>query len=69
MINPQQIAKQFALMDISTRATQLERQQNDIDTQTAALDSLESALNDFQSAVDALCSTNPPAACSPAPLA
>ncbi len=54
MINPQQIAKQFALMDISTRATQLERQQNDIDTQTAALDSLESALNDFQSAVDAL---------------
>ncbi|OLR20253.1 flagellar filament capping protein FliD [Enterobacter kobei] len=54
MINPQQIAKKFALMDISTKASSLARQQNDIDTQTSALDSLDSALTAFQSAVDAL---------------
>lgn len=54
MINPQQIAKKFALMDISTKASSLTRQQNDINTQTSALDSLDSALTAFQSAVDAL---------------
>ena len=54
MINPQTLAKQFALMDISTRATQLERQQQDLDVQTNALSTLDTALTDFQSAVDAL---------------
>ena len=54
MINPQKMAKQFALMDISTRASQLQRQQNDLDTESSALSTLESALTSFQSAVDAL---------------
>lgn len=54
MINPKQLAKQFALMDISTRATQLERQQKSLDSQSSALNTLESALTDFQTAVDAL---------------
>lgn len=54
MINPQVMAKQFALMDISTRASQLERQQTNLDTESAALSTLESALTSFQSAVDAL---------------
>jgi len=54
MINPQKMAKQFALMDISTQASQLQRQQSDIDTESAALSTLDSALTSFQSAVDAL---------------
>lgn len=54
MINPQKMAKQFALMDISTRASQLQRQQTDLDTESSALSTLESALTSFQSAVDAL---------------
>lgn len=54
MINPQKMAKQFALMDISTRASQLERQQTDLDTESSALSTLDSALTSFQSAVDAL---------------
>jgi len=54
MINPQNMAKQFALMDISTRASQLERQQTDLDTENSALSTLDSALTSFQSAVDAL---------------
>lgn len=54
MINPQKLARQFAFMDISTRATQLQRQQKDLDAQIKALSTLESALTDFQSAVDAL---------------
>lgn len=47
-------AKEFALMDVSTRASQLAREQNDLDTQSSALDSLDSALTGFQSAIDAL---------------
>lgn len=54
MINPQVMAKKFALMDISTRASQLQRQQTDIDTESSALSTLDSALTSFQSAVDAL---------------
>lgn len=57
MINPKQLAQQFAMMDISSRANQLDREQSDIDTQTAALETLESALDDFQSAIDTLNST------------
>jgi len=57
MINPQVVAKQFALIDISTRANQLERQQTALDTKSAALSTLQSALTSFQSAVDALNST------------
>ncbi len=54
MINPQIMAKQFALMDISTRASQLQRQQTDLDTESSALSTLDSAMTSFQSAVDAL---------------
>lgn len=54
MINPQVMAKQFALMDISIRASQLQRQQTDLDTESSALSTLDSALTSFQSAVDAL---------------
>jgi len=48
------MAKQFALMDISTRASQLQRQQTDLDTESSALSTLDSAMTSFQSAVDAL---------------
>ena len=54
MINPQTMAKQFALMDISTRASQLQRQQTELDTESSALSTLDSALTSFLSAVDAL---------------
>jgi len=48
------MAKRFALMDISTRASQLQRQQTELDTESSALSTLDSALTSFQSAVDAL---------------
>jgi len=44
----------FAAADVSTRASQLQREQSDLDTQSSALESLDTALSDFQSAVDAL---------------
>ncbi|MFP2504088.1 flagellar filament capping protein FliD [Buttiauxella gaviniae] len=50
----QKYAKMFALADVSTRASQLQREQSDLDTQSSALDTLDTALSDFQSAVDAL---------------
>ncbi|MCT4704630.1 flagellar filament capping protein FliD [Enterobacteriaceae bacterium H16N7] len=54
MINPRELARQFALMDVSTRAAQLQKQQNKLDTQSNALDKLDGALTDFQTAMDAL---------------
>lgn len=50
----QKYAKMFAAADVSTRASQLQREQSDLDTQSSALDTLDTALSDFQSAVDAL---------------
>lgn len=50
----QKYAKMFALADVSTRASQLQREQSDLDTQSSALDTLDTALSNFQSAVDAL---------------
>lgn len=50
----QSLAQQLAYADISTQAASLQDQQNDVTAESNGLDSLSSALTDFQSAVDAL---------------
>lgn len=54
MINPRTVAQELAYASVSTRATQLQQQQSDLDTESKALSTLEDALDDFQSAIDAL---------------
>jgi flagellar hook-associated protein 2 len=54
MINPRTIAKELAILDVSSRAGQLARQQQDLNAQSSGLDDLENALSSFQTAVDAL---------------
>ena len=50
----QKLAQEFAYADIATQATNLQNQQNELDAESTGLDSLSSALSDFQSAIDAL---------------
>lgn len=50
-------AQQLAYADVATRGTQLKNQQAELDAESKALDSLESSLNDFKTAMDALNST------------
>lgn len=53
--NPiQKLAQEFAYADIATQAANLQNQQNELNAESNGLDSLSSALTDFQSAIDAL---------------
>lgn len=57
ILDVQTYAKQLALADVATRGTQLQNQQAKLDAESKALDSLETSLNDFKTAIDALNST------------
>ncbi|MCU6197121.1 flagellar filament capping protein FliD [Citrobacter cronae] len=50
----QKLAQEFAYADIATQAANLQNQQNELNAESNGLDSLSSALTDFQSAIDAL---------------
>lgn len=50
----QKLAQEFAYADIATQAANLQNQQNELNAESSGLDSLSSALTDFQSAIDAL---------------
>lgn len=50
----QSLAQKLAYADISTQVASLQDQQNDVTAESNGLDSLSSALTNFQSAVDAL---------------
>ena len=50
----QKLAQQFAYADIATQATNLQNQQNELNAESSGLDSLSTALTDFQTAIDAL---------------
>ncbi|ELN4158230.1 flagellar filament capping protein FliD [Citrobacter braakii] len=50
----QKLAQEFAYADIATQATNLQNQQNELNAESSGLDSLSSALTDFQTAIDAL---------------
>ncbi|MCH0694545.1 flagellar filament capping protein FliD [Escherichia coli] len=54
MINPRTIAQQIAYADVATQAANLQEKQTELDAESSGLDTLSSALSDFQSAVDAL---------------
>lgn len=54
ILDVQTYAQQLAYADIATRDKQLKNQQADLDAENNALTSLESSLNDFKTAVDAL---------------
>ncbi|MDN8556353.1 MULTISPECIES: flagellar filament capping protein FliD [Citrobacter] len=50
----QKLAQEFAYADIATQAANLQNQQNELNAESSGLESLSSALTDFQSAIDAL---------------
>lgn len=50
----QKMAQEFAYADIATQAANLQNQQNELNAESSGLESLSSALTDFQSAIDAL---------------
>lgn len=54
MINPRTIATEVAYADIATQAGQVQKQQADVNNETAGLDALSTAISDFTTAVDAL---------------
>lgn len=54
MINPRTMAKAAAYADIATQSVNLQQQQAELDAESSGLDSLSTALTDFQSAIDAL---------------
>ncbi|MDU9448079.1 flagellar hook protein, partial [Escherichia coli] len=54
MFKPSTIAQEIASADVATQATHLQDKQSELDAERCGLDSLSSALSDFQSAVDAL---------------
>lgn len=54
MINPRTIAKQFAYADVATQAANLQKKQTELDAESSGLEALNTALTDFQSAIDAL---------------
>ncbi|YCI82875.1 flagellar filament capping protein FliD [Enterobacteriaceae bacterium] len=54
ILDVQTYAQQLAYADIATRGIQLKNQQADLDAENKALSTLESSLNDFKTAVDAL---------------
>lgn len=54
MINPRTMAKAAAYADIATQSANLQQQQAELNAESNGLDSLSTALTDFQSAIDAL---------------
>ncbi|MES3499507.1 flagellar filament capping protein FliD [Citrobacter portucalensis] len=50
----QKLAQKFAYADIATQATNLQNEQAELDAESNGLDSLSTALTDFQTAIDAL---------------
>ena len=54
MINPRTMAKAAAYADIATQSANLQQQQAELNAESSGLDSLSTALTDFQSAIDAL---------------
>ncbi|MDN8598408.1 flagellar filament capping protein FliD [Citrobacter sp. S2-9] len=54
MINPRSMAKAAAYADIATQTANLQQQQAELNAESSGLDSLSTALTDFQSAIDAL---------------
>lgn len=50
----QKLAKEFAFADIATQAASLQNEQNELNAESSGLDSLSTALTNFQTAVDAL---------------
>lgn len=54
MINPRTMAKAAAYADIATQSANLQQQQAELNAESSGMDSLSTALTDFQSAIDAL---------------
>ncbi|WP_253379827.1 flagellar filament capping protein FliD [unidentified bacterial endosymbiont] len=54
MINPRTIAQEIAYADVATQAASLQQKQSELDAESSGLDTLNSALTDFQTAIDAL---------------
>ncbi|HAT7568449.1 TPA: flagellar filament capping protein FliD [Citrobacter werkmanii] len=50
----QKLAQEFAYADIATQAANLQNQQNELNAESSGLDSLSTALTNFQTAIDAL---------------
>lgn len=50
----QKLAQEFAYADIATQATNLQNEQNELNAESSGLDSLSTALTNFQTAIDAL---------------
>lgn len=57
MINPQQLATQFATLDVQSQVDQLNRQQSTLNSESTALTTLQTSMTDFQTAIDGLNST------------
>lgn len=54
MINPRTIAQEIAYADVATQAANLQQKQAQLDAESSGLDTLNTALTDFQTAIDAL---------------
>jgi flagellar hook-associated protein 2 len=54
MINPRTIAQEVAYADVATQASQVQKQQTDVNNETAGLEALTTSINDFETAVDGL---------------
>lgn len=50
----QKLAQEFAYADIATQAANLQNEQNELNAESSGLDSLSTALTNFQTAIDAL---------------